>query len=360
MNKWMKVFVKDSALIPLAAIFMGLLVGAVVMMIGGFNPLVAYKALLEKVVGSRYDFGETMREITPLLLTGLSVAFAYRTGLFNIGAEGQMIMGTLGAVWVGIKVDFLPGFLHAFLALLVGALAGGLWGALAGWLKAARGVNEVITCIMLNWIALYFSNYVIRNYLVLQGQQRSQNIRPSASMTWSWMSDIMGQSRIHWGIPLALLMVAVFYVLLWKTKMGYELRAVGHNPHAAQYAGINVNRNVVKAMFIGGLIAGLAGVFEVLGVFGYQSVAAASTGRGFDGIAVALLGGNHPVGVLLGAILFGSLTYGSAGMSFAAGVPPEIIRVVIALVIFFVASSGLIRWIFRPLAGSRKKEGAAG
>lgn len=356
----MRLFVKDSALIPLAAILLGLLSGAAIMLIGGYNPIDAYRALFAKVFGSTYDFGETLRQITPLIFTGLSVAFAFRTGLFNIGAEGQVVMGTLGAVWVGIKADFLPAFLHAPLAVLAGALAGGLWGAIAGWLKAARGVNEVITSIMLNWIALFFSNYVISHFLLLKGQQRSMNILPTASATWSWMAGILGGSRIHWGIPLALVAAFVFYILLWKSKQGYELRAVGHNPHAAQYAGINVNANVVKAMFIGGIFAGLAGVFEVLGVFGYQSIAAASPGYGFDGIAVALLGGNTPVGVLLGAALFGSLTYGSAGMSFEAGVPPEIIRVVIALVIFFVAASGLVRAIFRPLAGGRKKEGAAG
>ncbi|WP_438444924.1 ABC transporter permease [Gorillibacterium sp. sgz5001074] len=360
MGKYMRWFVKDSALIPLAAIVLGLLCGAAIMLIGGYNPLVAYQALFIKVFGTRYDFGETLRQITPLILTGLSVAFAFRTGLFNIGAEGQVIMGSLGAVWVGIKVDFLPAFLHAPLAVLAGAVAGGLWGAIAGWLKAARGVNEVITSIMLNWIALFLSNYVISHFLLRKGQQRSENIHSTASLTWSQLGEWMGGSRIHWGIPLALVAVAVFFIILWKTKMGYELRAVGHNPHAAQYAGINVNRNVVKAMFIGGVFAGLAGVFEALGVFGYQTVAAASSGYGFDGIAVALLGGNNPVGVLLGATLFGSLTYGSAGMSFEAGVPPEIIRVVIALVIFFVAASGMVRWLLRPLTGGRKKEGAAG
>lgn len=360
MDSYRRLFVKDSALVPLAAILLGLLVGAAIMMIGGYHPLVAYTALFRKVFGTAYDFGETLRQITPLVLTGLSVAFAFRTGLFNIGAEGQVILGTLGALWVGIKLDSLPAFLHAPLAVLAGALAGGLWGAIAGWLKAARGVNEVITSIMLNWVALNLSNYVISRFLLLKGQMRSENIQPTASVTWSWMSGILGGSRIHWGIPLALAAVAVFYVLLWKSKQGYELRAVGHNPHAAQYAGIHVNANIVKAMFIGGIFAGLAGVFEVLGVFGYQSIAAASQGYGFDGIAVALLGGNHPVGVLLGAALFGSLTYGSAGMSFEAGVPPEIIRVVIAMVIFFVAASGMVRWILRPLAGGRKREGAPG
>lgn len=357
MNKWMKLFVKDSAYIPLVAIILGLIVGSLIMMVGGFNPLKAYAALAEKVFGSPYDIGETMREITPLLLCGLSVAFAYRTGLFNIGAEGQMVMGSLGATWVGVSLD-LPAFIHAPLAVIVGMLFGGLWGAIIGWIKAARGVNEVITSIMMNFIALYLANYLIGKFLLEPGTQRSKMIHGSASITSSWLSGLFGDSRLHWGVLLALIAVPVFYILLWKTKQGYELRAVGHNPHAAQYAGMNVNANIVKAMFVGGLFAGLAGVIDVLGVFGYMARAAASSGHGFDGIAVALLGGNHPVGVLLGSILFGSLTYGSAGMSFKAGVPPEIIRVVIGLVIFFVASSGFIRWLLKPFTAKRKKEAA--
>lgn len=148
------------------------------------------------------------------------------------------------------------------------------------------------------------------------------------------------------------------YVLLWKTRQGFELRAVGHNPDAAEYAGMNVGRNVIKSMFIAGVFSGLAGVFEVLGVFHYQTVMAASPGYGFDGVAVSLLGGNTPFGVVLGAILFGGLTYGSAGMSFGADVPPEVIRVVIASVIFFVAASGIVRWVLKPFTGKRKKEEA--
>lgn len=357
MPKWIGWLNKDSGLIPLAAIVMGLLAGGVIMLIGGFHPVTAYHALFTKVFGTPYDRGEAIREITPLILTGLSVAFAFRTGLFNIGAEGQVIMGMTGATWVGVRMD-LPAFIHAPLAVIVGALLGGLWGAIAGWLKAARGVNEVITTIMLNWIALYLGNYIVEHFLIQQGQQRSQMIHPSASITWGWLSGVMGNARLHWGVPLAILGAIVFYILLWRTRQGFELRAVGHNSHAAEYAGMNVNANVVKAMFVGGVFAGLAGVVQVLGVFGYQTVAAASSGVGFDGIAVSLLGGNHPFGVILGAILFGSLTYGSAGMSFAADVPPEIIRVVIGLVIFFVASSALIRWLLRPLFRSGRKEGA--
>ncbi|KEQ23795.1 ABC transporter permease [Paenibacillus tyrfis] len=353
MVKAIRVMTKDSALVPLVAIVLGLLVGALIMLAGGYNPLTAYASLIEKVVGDPYSIGETVREITPLLLTGLSVAFAFRTGLFNIGGEGQFIMGMIGATWIGVKLA-LPFWLHAPLAIVTGAVLGGLWGAIAGYLKARRGVNEVITTIMLNWIALYLGNYIVSRYLLQPGQQRSFLIHDTASISLNALSALFGNARLHLGIPIALLAAVAFYVLLWKTRQGYELRAVGHSPSAAEYAGMNVNAGIVRAMFIGGVFAGLAGVFEVLGVFHYQVISAASPGYGFDGIAVALLGGNHPLGVVLAATLFGTLTYGSAGMSFGADVPPEIIRVIIGTVIFFVASHGIIRWLLKPLRAGRK------
>ncbi|MDF2958740.1 MAG: branched-chain amino acid transporter permease [Paenibacillus sp.] len=354
MDKLNKLFIKDSALVPLVAILLGLLFGAFIMLLGGYNPIVAYASLVGKVFGSPYNIGETIREITPLILTGLSVAFAFRTGLFNIGAEGQFIMGATGAAIIGIKLD-LPAIIHAPLAILAGALLGGLWGGIAGYLKAKRGVNEVITTIMLNWIALFLSNYIVNRFLLQPGQQRSYMIHDSASISIGWLSELLGNARMHGGTFIALLGSLVFYVLLWKMKQGYELRAVGHNPQAAQYAGMNVNRNIVKAMVAGGIFAGLAGVTDTLGVFHYQVVAAGSAGYGFDGVAVALLGGNHPVGVILAAMLFGMLSYGSSGMSFGADVPPEIIRVVIASVIFFVASHGIVRWVLKPMYARRKK-----
>lgn len=354
MNRVIAVFTKESFLVPAAAIILGLLTGAVAMLAGGFNPIKAYASLVEKVFGSSYNFGETIRQITPLIFTGLSVAFAFRTGLFNIGAEGQFIMGMIASTAVGISVD-LPAYIHAPLAVLAGALAGGLWGAIAGYLKAARGVNEVITTIMLNWIALYFANYILNAFFVPVGQQRSEMIKDSASITIGWLSQMFDSARLHWGTLLAVLAAVFFYVVLWKTKTGFELRAVGLNPHASEYAGMNVNRNVVNAMFVGGMFAGIGGACEILGVFHYQAVMAAMPGYGFDGIAVALIGGNNPLGVVLAAILFGMLTFGAAGMKFGAGVPVELIRVVIASVIFFVAAHGIVKVFLKPIL--KKKEG---
>lgn len=354
MNKWISFFTRDSFLIPLVAILLGLLFGALVMLFGGYNPILAYSALFNKVFGDLYNFGETIRQITPLIFTGLSVAFAFRTGLFNIGAEGQFVMGALGAVIVGTQFS-LPGFIHAPLAIIVGGLFGGLWGAIAGYLKAKRGVHEVITTIMLNWVALFFTNYIVATYLRAPGQQRSEMIQPTASISLDWLSKVFDYARLHWGTLIAILAAFFFYLILWKTKQGYELRAVGYNPDASEYAGINVNKNTIMAMLIGGAFAGLGGAVEVLGVFKYQTISAGFPGYGFDGIAVALIGANTPLGVILASILFGALTYGAPGMQLGAGVPIEVIRVVIASVIFFVAASGMVRYILDKFKRKKKE-----
>ena len=354
MNKVIAVFTKESFLVPVIAILFGLLTGAIVMLVGGFNPILAYTALVQKVFGNMYNIGETIRQITPLIFTGLAVAFAFRTGLFNIGAEGQFIIGMVAATAVGISFE-LPAIIHAPLAVLAGGIAGGLWGSVAGYLKAKRGVNEVITSIMMNWVALYLANWVMNTFYVPKGQQRSEVIHESAMISLTWLSEMFDNARLHWGTLIAVVAAIFFYVIMWKTKTGYELRAVGFNPHASEYAGMNVSRNIFKAMFISGLFAGIGGASEILGVFHYQAILTAQPGYGFDGIAVALIGGNTPVGVVLAAILFGMLTFGGAGIQFSAGVPVELISVVIASVIFFVAAHGVVKIFLKPIL--QKKEG---
>jgi len=360
MGKIIKTFNSSSLLVPFVSILLGLLTGAVFMLAGGYNPIAAYGSLINRIFSSPYNMGETIRAITPLIFTGIAVAFAFRTGLFNIGVEGQFMMGMTGATLVGVLAD-LPWFIHAPLAVITGAVFGGVWAAIAGYLKAARGVNEVISAIMLNWIALFLSNFLIVRFVVVEGQQKSKPIRESAMVKMDWLVQALDSARMHWGTVVALVCVVIFYLILWRTKLGYELRAVGLSPEAAHYAGMNVKRTMVKSMFISGLFAGLGGVFEMLGVFGYQTVMAATWGYGFDGIAVALLGGNTPVGVFLGAVLFGGLNYGSAGMSFGADVPPEVVRIVIGAIIFFVASHGIVKWMLKPFLMKRannRKEAA--
>jgi ABC-type uncharacterized transport system permease subunit len=350
-----KFFTKETALVPLFAILMGLLIGAIIMLFGGYNPFLAYAALLDKAFGNVYNIGETIRQITPLIFTGLAVAFAFRTGLFNIGAEGQFIVGSLAATYVGIHWD-LPWLIHGLVAVFIGGLAGALWGSIAGYLKAKRGVHEVITTIMLNWIALYLANYIVKEYLRDEGQQRSEIIAETASLSFPWLAQVFDNARIHLGIVIGLVMAYLFYTVLWKTKQGFELRAVGLNPHASEYAGMNVKTNIIKAMAVSGFLAGLGGAGEILGVFHYQAINAAFPGYGFQGIAVALIGGNTALGTILGAALMGILTFGATGMKFGAGVPVELINIVIALVIFFVASSAIVQWFLRR--NKKKKEEA--
>lgn len=338
-------------LVPLISIVLGLLVGAVVMVFSGYEPIQAYVALWDGIFGSTYAMGETIRQISPYLLAGLAVAFAFRTGLFNIGVEGQLIVGWFAAAYVGVAFE-LPKVIHLPLALLAAAVAGALWGLVPGVLKATLRVHEVIVTIMMNYIALHVVNALIDT--VSDGSYKTERVHASASLRSDFLSKVTDFSTLHYGIIVALLMVIVMWFLLERTKTGYELKAVGFNDHASQYAGMNVNKNIILSMVISGGFAGLAGAMEALGTFGYISKMNGFTGMGFDGIAVALLGANTPLGVVFGASLFGSLKYGSNNMPNAAGVPVEIVSIVIALIIFFVASGYIIRVLLNRMG--KKKE----
>jgi simple sugar transport system permease protein len=340
-----------SLAVPLIAVSLGILIGAIVMLVSGYNPVLGYSALLSGIFSETYYIGETIRSMTPLILAGLAVAFAFRTGLFNIGVEGQVIVGWLASVYVGIIFD-LPAIIHLPLAILVGALAGAMWGFIPGFLKARFQVHEVIVTIMMNYIALYTVNYLIRAYLLVPGE-RTETISPSASLASPFLQSLTDFSRLHYGFIVALLGCIIMWFILWRTSKGYELRAVGFNQHASMYAGMNVQRNIVLSMVISGGFAGVAGSMEGLGTYGYMSILSGFSGVGFDGIAVALLGANTAVGVLLSSFLFGGLQVGAITMQSRAGVPTELVDIVIALIIFFVASSYLIRWIMNRI----KKEG---
>ncbi|WP_084372413.1 ABC transporter permease [Halalkalibacter krulwichiae] len=340
-----------SLFVPLFAVFLGILIGAIVMLLTGYNPVLGYSALISGIFSDPYYLGETIRAITPLTLAGLAVAFAYRTGLFNIGVEGQVIVGWLASVYVGIVLD-LPQVIHLPVAILAGALAGALWGLIPGVLKARFQVHEVIVTIMMNYIALYTANYLIRAYLLVPGE-RTESISPSASLASPFLQSLTDYSRLHYGFIVALLGCVVMWFILWRTSKGFELRAVGFNQHASMYSGMNVQRNIVLSMVISGGFAGVAGAMEGLGTYGYMSILSGFTGVGFDGIAVALLGANTSIGVLLASLLFGGLQVGALNMQARAGVPTELIDIVIALIIFFVASSYIIRWVMNRI----KKEG---
>ncbi|WP_182199214.1 ABC transporter permease [Paraliobacillus salinarum] len=340
-----------NLLVPIISVLLGLLAGAIIMFSFGYNPVEGYIALWNGAFGNSYFFGETIRQVTPYILTGLAVAFAFRSGLFNIGAEGQVIVGWVAAVWVGSSIE-APMFIHLPLAILAAAFAGALWGFLPGLLKAVKGVHEVIITIMMNYIALHVSNYMIRN-VISDGGDTSNRVADTASLASNWIMEMTSYSRMHYGIILAIIMAVVMWFILEKTSSGYEFKAVGFNPHASKYAGMNVKKNIILSMVISGAFAGLAGAMEGLGTFGYMPSHSAFTNLGFDGIAVALLGGNTAFGTVIAAFLFGILKIGALNMPTSAGVPSELVEIVIALIIFFVASSYIIRWVLLRL---RKEE----
>jgi ABC-type uncharacterized transport system permease subunit len=341
-SKW------TAFLVPVLAVIIGLIIGGLVMLVMGYNPIVGYSSIFQGVFGGPYFIGETLRAVTPLIFSGLAVAFAFRTGLFNIGVEGQFIIGQLVACWVGIAWHLPPG-IHAIVCLLMAMIVAGLYAGIAGWLKARLGVHEVITTIMLNYIALFSSNYLIRTFIVSSSGDRTQDILPSASLQAAWLSDLFQGARISWGLAIAIVFCVISYWLLMKTTMGFELRAVGFNPHASEYAGMKVPSNIVRAMLISGMLAGAGGAVETLGVYGNMSISAGFTGIGFDGIAVALIGANNPFGVLFGALLFGGLSFGGDNMQRQEGIPTESVEIVISVVIYLVAASTVVRWLVGKL-----------
>jgi simple sugar transport system permease protein len=323
-------------------VLLAALIGAVILLLSGANPIQAYGALLRGSFGSMAVFGRTLEKATPLVFSGLAVAFAFRGGLFNIGAQGQLLLGALTAAVVGFAVKGLPAFIHAPLALLAGALAGALYAAIPGALKTYRGAHEVITTIMLNYIAINITDYLA------DGPFKDTSPGNIVART----PEILATAKIPTlgGLPLgfliAILVAIGIWWLLWKTTIGFEIRTVGLNPHAARYAGIAVARTVILTMVLSGVLAGLGGAIETQGVVGrYQP--GFNVGLGFDGITIALLGKTHPFGVLPAALLVGAMKAGSSEMQFSAGVAKEITDVIQALILFFITADVIIRGLLR-------------
>ncbi|RYL94322.1 ABC transporter permease [Sporolactobacillus sp. THM7-4] len=341
-------------LVPLISVVLGLMVGAIIMLAAGYNPILAYQSIVESVFLQPYYTGETIRAMIPLVLAGLSVAFAFRTGLFNIGVEGQLLAGWFVSVATAIFFGHLPKVVLLPLSILAGGIAGGVWGIIPGFLKARFKVHEVISTIMMNYIALYTTNYLIKHYLYTQGE-RTPNIPDNASLASPMLANLTQGSRLHWGFIVAIIAGLLMWFILWKTTRGYELRAVGFSPGASRYAGINVERNIVLSMAFSGMFAGLAGTMEGLGTYQYMMINASFIGIGFNGIAVALLGLNTVVGVFLSGALFSALQTGGLTMQSDAGVPVDLINIVIALIIFFVGSSYVIKWVLNRLAKRGEK-----
>ncbi|UCC76276.1 MAG: ABC transporter permease, partial [Anaerolineales bacterium] len=288
-------------------------------------------------------FSESLVIATPYIFAGLAVTLGFRGGLFNIGAEGQLFVGGLASVYVGYSISGLPRYVHLPLALLAGMLAGAIWGAVPGLLKARTGAHEVINTIMMNYIAFRLTDHLLQGPMARPDRLPiTPEIKPSAYLPTLLPPPV----RLHLGFFLALAVAAAVYWFLWKTTLGFEIRMVGANPKAARYAGVGITGMTILTMALSGALAGLAGTNQVLGV-DHRMVRAFSTGYGFDSIALALLGNSHPLGVVLSSLLFGFLRGGAARMQSIASVPVEIIRIIQAMVIVFVAAPEIIRAIYR-------------
>lgn len=342
----------NSLLIPFLAILTAIVVGGFVILSAGGNPIAAYLGLAQGAFGSPKAWSETAVWATPYIFAGLAVAVGFKGGLFNIGGEGQLAFGAVAAAVIGFALPEwlhrdIPAYIHIPLAVGAGMLAGALWAAIPGALKAYTGGHEVINTIMMNYIALNITSFLLNgplrdpNPLVLTA--RTPEIAPSARI--APIFNIPGM-RVHWGFVLALLVAVLIWWLLWKTTLGFEIRTVGANPDAAKYAGINVKRTIILTMAISGALAGLAGAIEVTGL-NYRHEPGFSTGYGFDAIAIALLGKTSPFGVVLAAILFGAMRNGATRMQFLTQIPTDIISVIQALVLLFVAADAIIRFIYR-------------
>jgi simple sugar transport system permease protein len=314
---------------PVVALAVALLVGAVLVGVAGADPWQAYLALADGAFGSAYALGVSLQKATPLVFTGLSVLLAFRAGLLNIGAEGQLYAGALATVIVGVYVEALPAVAHVPLGLVAGVLAGALWAGIAGALKAARGVNEIISTIMLNFVAIYLVSYLVQGPLAEPPGwlQQTSTIRPSAELPM-----LHPRSGLSAGVLLAVACALGVRYFLWRTARGLELRAVGLGPETARFSGISVARGTVTAMLVSGGIAGLAGATEIQGVH-YRLLDGFSPGYGFDGIAVAFLGRAEPIGAVFSALLFGALRVGANQMQRVAGIPAALVLVLQGLVI---------------------------
>jgi len=336
--------------VPLISVVLAMAIGSVIIAATGKDPVVAFGALLQGAFGGWLQLGETVMRATPLIFTGLAVGFAFRANLFNIGAEGQLVMGTLAAAWLGLLLAPLPPVLSIPLVLGGAALFGAAWAFIPALLKAKVGAHEVITTMMFSWIALYLTSWIVSGPLMDKGGIPQTPML--AEKVWLPTLDTLIPGilpvRAHIGFLFALAAAVVVSLILRRTTLGYEIRAVGFNPTAAQNGGISVPLTTVWALCISGALAGLAGASEVLGVTHrmFDQVSAGS-GFGFTGIAVALLGKKNPVGIIFAALLFGALSAGAGTMQLEAGVSDKIIMIVQALIIFFVGAETIFTWFIK-------------
>ena len=337
----MKRCINKELVVGVVAVVLGLIAGALLMVLTGNDAIEGYQYLFAGGLMNLERIGNTLAMATPLILTGLSVAFAFRTGLFNIGTPGQVLIGGLVATMVGLSVGLPKPLLLALMTLA--AIAGGaIWGVIPGLLKARFNVHEVVSGIMMNWIAYWVTYYLVPAYFKGSYETESRHIGNVASLKVDWLTTLFAGSYINLGIFFAGLAVVFVAILLDRTVLGYQLKAVGFNRHAAEYAGISVNRNIVLSMMIAGALSGLGGTALYTGYASSMQIGVMPS-QGFDGIAVALLGATTPIGVVGAALFFGILQSGKGFMNAMTDIPPEIGDTIIACIIYFAATSVLIR-----------------
>jgi simple sugar transport system permease protein len=337
-----------DALLPVIATLAALLFGTIMLIILDVNPLVAYQALLNGAFGSTNAIAETLIKATPLLLVGLGICIAYRGNVINIGGEGQMIVGAITATWVGLQFTELPGWLMILIAMIVGAISGSIWGGIPGVLKAYFNVNEILSTVMMNAIAVQLLNFVLTGPMIdpVQSQNASQ-IPQTARLEEAYRLPRLVPTRMHLGAFFAVILAIVVYILLWRTTLGYRIRSVGQSKSASRYAGIKVKRYIIVALMLSGALAGLAGVIQVYGV-NYRMITDGSTsgftgGAGYNGIVAALFGSLHPIITIPASILFGALLVGANSMQRVTQVPSALITALNGLVVVFVVSSEIWR-----------------
>lgn len=354
MNK-KKSILESNVLYTVIAIIVGFLIGAVFLLIAGISPAVAYGKLLSSVFSKPKYLVWTLTYASPLIFTGLSVAFSFRTGVFNIGAEGQFVVGALAACVLGILVD-VPVWIHVPLCIIAAAAAGCIWSLLVGILKVKRGIHEVLSFIMFNWIAFYLSNYVVNLPAIHKdGGEATKDVLASSRILFpEGLLNVLGCSAANWGIVMAVIAAIVIWVIIEKTTLGYKLKAVGFNQSGALYAGINADGSVLTALGISGALAGLGGAVQILGMSGRLSQFAGQEGFGFEGITVALIGSSSPIGCIFSGLFYGAMKYGGSKLSIVKA-PAEVVDIIMGCVILFIAISQVFRILFTSIA--KKKEG---
>ena len=347
-------FISDNRFIHiLISILLGFLVGAIFLAVMGLSVGEAYGRLITSATSVK-GFSYVVVYAIPYILTGLSVAFSFKTGVFNIGAEGQFVVGSMSAAVVGILAGGLPKIVLIPLCFLAAMLAGAIWGIIVGFLKTKWGINEVLSMIMFNWVAFYLSNFIAGIPAIHSDgtAEATKNISENASTLLS--KDVINSLGLcptaNWGILVAIAVTVLVWFIIEKTTLGYELKAVGSNKFAAEYGGINVNRSILTALAISGALAGLGGALQLMGMGSRISIFSSQEGFGFAGIVVALIGCSNPFGVLIAGIFYGALTYGGSKLNLV-GAPTQLINVIIGTVVFFIA----ISIIFTRLRYLKKK-----